>query len=331
MAGLVGLLWVLIPVLTMGQMNCAVYGCRPANVTFANNTCVMRETGKVMLQPCNEHSANSFCDVNSGKCVPPTVTKLQSYPGEPCNTQSDCAYGQCTNSVCVGTGLGLRCSKNEECAPGLYCSSSSVCTAQLAVGSSCTTDYQCVSYAGCVNRNCTAYYSLPVNSTVPDCGSNSLSNFCESMACAKSGWLGTTGTCVSVKKSAHPMPQPCTSNANCTATDNTPGTCSCGYNSRGIAYCQPNLGDSQGLWLIQAYRNAVSRSNGACNTVRRLSQYCWMAINEWENVKTQYWNFYYLPLLQGNDRCVSETFNQAYWTDLATYVTAGTALLVAFS
>lgn len=329
MVRLLSLALVLLPCLSLGQLTCLPYQCKPASVQFPNNTCVVTDSGRVLLSPCDPNSGNSFCNVNTGKCVPPVKAPLQSYPGEPCNIQSDCQIGQCSNGICQGLGLSAKCSSSGQCAPGLFCASTGLCSQQHSVGSACSSDFDCVSYAGCVNNNCTEYYSLAVNSTVPDCSSTGLSNFCQKMTCLRTTWLGSSGKCVQPKTSYHAAPQQCTSNLNCTATDgvsNYTGTCACGYNEIGAAYCQPNLGDIQGMWLTQAYRNAVKRSAGKCNTARRLNQYCWEATGEWENVNTQYWNFYYLPLIQGNDKCVSQTFTRAYWSAAAAVLQVGVAL-----
>lgn len=325
-------LWTLVLGLSAAQMTCQTYQCRPSGVQMANNTCAVTDQGNVYIQPCSSESPNSYCNVATGKCTSPPTTTLQSYPGEPCAKQSDCAVGTCTQGTCVGLSLGTRCSNSNQCAPGLFCSSG-LCSLQRAIGSSCSTDYDCVSSAGCVNSNCTAYYSLPVNSTVPDCSPTGTSNFCAKIACQRSGWIGTTGKCIAVPKNLQPNPTKCTSNLNCTSTDgvhNYTGTCTCGYNSAGDGYCQPVLGDSQGLWLVQAYKSAVARSNGLCNTARRMAQACWQVIGEWDNVKTQYWGFYYLPLIQGNDRCVEQTFTRTYWSDSAGRVTLAWIAIAAY-
>ena len=323
----------LLLTISAAQLSCPSYQCKPPGVQMANNTCTVTSSGNVFVQPCDSNSGNSFCNVNTGKCTAPPSSPVQSYPGEPCTVQSNCVIGTCTQGVCVGLPIGTHCTNSNQCSPGLYCATTGQCSLQKPVGSTCGSDFDCVSYAGCVSNNCTAYYSLAVNSTVPDCSTTGTSNFCAKIACQRTSWIGSVGICLNPPKSYNFNPNRCSSNLNCTSTDgvhNYTGVCSCGYNADGQGYCQPVLGDTQGLWLIQAYKNAVRKSNGLCNTARRMAQGCWQAIGSWENVKTQYWGFYYLPLIQGNDRCVAETFTQVYWSDAGVRLTLGLLLLAGY-
>jgi hypothetical protein len=83
--------------------------------------------------PCAE---GLYCD--QGRCTPLVAL------GEPCSESHTCADGICLG-VCVRPGLeGDSCENHRYCHRGYLCSGG-VCTEGLAVGESCSLDWECAS------------------------------------------------------------------------------------------------------------------------------------------------------------------------------------------
>jgi len=103
----------------------------------------------------------------SGKhaCVP--VPQGQNVDGEACNNNTKCFSGNCNNGVCKGIDIGAQCDASSECTIGYYCTGTnrsldnSTCQKQLAAASNCSSRWDCVNNADCVNEVCTPLYSLP--------------------------------------------------------------------------------------------------------------------------------------------------------------------------
>ena len=149
---------------------CNIYSCKPPGVILSNTTCIYPSLlySSYYLSPCP--SSLPYCnpDLTSTKnttcqLAPPPVV-YSSYPGEPCNTTTDCLSGTCTSGVCFGSNVGQVCKSHLNCNPGLRCSNN-ICSSLLNIGASgCSSDYDCVPKAGC-NKNsttgvCIAYFTI---------------------------------------------------------------------------------------------------------------------------------------------------------------------------
>ena len=158
-------MWYLLPLLTSALeldygLSCPVINCLNATATV-NHACKTElDSGTIDLTPCSipfycpisESVKNSTCDYWPSY-------KQDSYPGEPCNTDSQCQYGYCRDgNICVGKRFNQTCTMDDECDPGLYCADTGkTCLNLINPGSSetCTNDYQCSNLAGCHNGRCT--------------------------------------------------------------------------------------------------------------------------------------------------------------------------------
>lgn len=235
-----------------------------------------------------------------------------TYPGDPCNVNTDCLSGTCTMGYCVGTPQGQGCQQDSDCNPGNYCDATNTkqCAALLAAGDACDQDVMCGMNMGCNNKVCTVYFSVADNGSVTDCGNNgyplfpiagsagiSYSVFCQSGVCNSDG-----KTCSATLISTGQIPVSCTAQqANCNTKSSTgvTGTTNCmqGKNNAGSMYCAAEQGDAPYLnfmsWFTETYLTLVATNGAVCSTLHRhLETVCLKMlggqylINQW----TMYYN-----------------------------------------
>jgi len=46
---------------------------------------------------------------------------MKSFPGGPCQNDTNCISGACENQICTGKGIGESCKSETECLPGYSC------------------------------------------------------------------------------------------------------------------------------------------------------------------------------------------------------------------
>ncbi|CAG9329523.1 unnamed protein product [Blepharisma stoltei] len=304
-------------------LTCGVYQCAPTSIVITDGNCgKIFENKFYYLQVCPSSSTLSYCNTTSLTCVAtPAAAALQSYPGEPCVSQSDCIYGTCTASVCAGAKLNEKCTIHEQCNPGLRCYGGS-CVVQLAIGSAgCRDEQDCVNYSGCnmtyssQNGTCIQYASLSDNLVVTDCA-NGLSEMCASGYCSHFGsWYSTLGICKSAPMTVGTVPVACTADTDCLGTDGTNlvlSKCQCGYNNLGQSYCAPFIGDSSGINLISSWITALKNSTG-CNTSRRSTNQCLKLTGHYSQIQSAIYGFNYYPQIINNDACVKAIYTATYW------------------
>mmetsp|Transcript_4832 Transcript_4832/g.9029 ORF Transcript_4832/g.9029 Transcript_4832/m.9029 type:complete len:363 (+) Transcript_4832:302-1390(+) len=314
---------------------CPSYSCGNKNA-FSDGQCVIANTtsNTLMIQPCKGNLACNTTDaVDNFYCVAPAPVIAANntlYPGEHCSYAYQCKNNyNCTNGYCSGVALDGDCLDSEECAPGLRCNpDSATCTATLNIGESgCYNEFDCMNGAGC-NKNasastgtCVAYYSLNINANVSNCNDDTkTSSLCSTGSCEVYSALGTEGYCISAIKSPS-LQKTCTLDSDCygvsgniTAT----GTCSCGYNVNGNAYCDLFPGDSEYTkyisLLVKYFHNA--KVNSVCNVMARLNDDCIqqaLSVDEYYFLKQYEYASQYYPEIQYNDACVKATYNSYYW------------------
>lgn len=318
-------MWFLLPLLCGAleieeidaTLNCSALSCNSATASLGQPCQIVNlETGSTELTPC---ASPYYCDTTvknvNVTCDYWPSYKLSSFPGEPCNTDSQCQYGYCGDgNICVGKSYNQTCSVNGECNPGFYCGGDySTCLNQLAPGSrtSCKHDYECSNLSGCYNGRCTLYGTLQ-NQALINCPKASHNPLCSSGYCAN-------GSCEGNITSAE-LPQTCNADIACHSKEGSvAGTCECGYNSDATAYCTlfPEDPDFREMnTMLKKWYNSTLITN--CNTSRRFANQC-IAFN-WVDYVDQPKYFYYTSRvqnwakIQNNTACIKDTYNKDYWT-----------------
>ena len=163
---------------------------------------------------------------------------------------------------------------------------------------------------------------MGIGQTISNCDQHyEISDLCESGWCLKHGFLRTHGTCTTAPMSNHVSPHICTADSDCVGSSTSAtyeGSCECGYNPYGNAYCTEFPGDPAGLSFLNAMQFFVASGELArCNTNRRWSGECWSITNSeaYKNMQAalDYFNYYYLYV--ENDDCIKTTFTRKYWED----------------
>ena len=328
-------LLVALAVIAAAGQDCASYSCKTASINFADDTCLHSPNN-----PSSSHFYARYCQ--GGLCMQTTAqnftcqfvneTVTEVLPGERCdNYKYVCGYANQTCSVsrqCEGFSFNETCVTNEDCNPGLRCTDSGSdglrCMHLLSDGdSSCHSDFDCQLDSGCnlETHECMKYFSVGEGQSIDPqlCNLNShTSMFCENGYCD----LGSDGNtyCIDLVKSKHAAPNECsfsTADSDCSgesAFSETPlySTCSCGYGTKGKAYCSPFFGDEVGsIYLARMKEWIASPENQLhCNTVSRSSTKC--MLDWWDPEKAgelvYYSNQFSLyPFLQDLDECVKTT------------------------
>jgi hypothetical protein len=301
---------------SLSQSQCWSYQCGSIK-----STCLFpsASTYTYTVSPCSELS-RPYCSpmnlVTNTTCsqVSQSRLELDGYPGEACNSDSDCVYGKCLSRYCYGKVLYENCKSHLECNPGLRCSNN-ICTTLLKTGKGCTTDFDCVSTAGCNNKVCTEYYSLAVNSIVSDCLSGDQSSmFCESGSCAYSKSL-KSNICIEGFISKN-VPSMCKTSNDCVGISKSGYTvnknCECGMNWNGTKYCAANYGDEVAINFRNQFKKFMKSGLFArCNTQRRFDKDCLdISYNTYayEDLIKSYYLYTNLPQLSNISNCVKTVF-----------------------
>lgn len=302
-------------ILGLSAMQCHPMMCNDGHITMPANTCTYLNNNILYLQPCKDKN-KPFCDSGSdiSYCTAnPVFPNELSYPGEPCDNEIRCKYGDCLEGYCQSQDYKQVCSLNEECNPGLYCKNGK-CANQLSLGATgCVNDYECVNWGACIDGVCIKYFSLLPNATTTRCYSQ-FSELCQGGMC----WQGY---CIEAVQSYKSLPVSCNSYMDCTSSVSDDrvfySDCMCGMNPQGTSYCTMFPGDPTYAHFISVLANWInSEMSDRCNTMRRLSTHCiskfWDKPNS-DELFLYYYRTYYYPFLQSNDHCTREIFTDYYW------------------
>ena len=300
---------------------CLKYAC--GNWTNTG-TCLQTNSTNVLIQPC---LAPLVCNTTTGLCATnPVPPASPGWPGEACSASNPCAYGNCTSrGICQGAAVGAVCAQHDQCDTGLMCNSTGVCAPLLPGGTAgCRSTFDC-DYSSVCNKTftestgtCVIRGSVNLGQTVTDCN-NSFSLMCGSNACKASNAQQFIGSCSPAIQSAYNMPVGCGQNADCVGTDGTNyyvGSCQCGMNPTGSAYCAPFWNDIPGITLRNTMQLVYGHSD-RCNTVRRYTNACFTATGNLNRMMVASFGFNYYPQLQGNDKCIKAVFTATYWLNSA--------------
>ena len=250
---------------------CASYECKPDDVEFQKNQCLMFNStlSTYYIEPCGD---GKYCQPTSGTepvfCTdPPHPTNVTRYPGEKCNTTTmKCINGDsmCHDGDCTGKKAMASCSEHWECSVGYYCDGT--CKPQIQIDyQGCRDDYYCVNNAGCnvtlpqmaleEEGTCIKYMSIQPhqhNVSIGYCNDQSYSNLCSSLLCSSFNTTGALAYCADPVRTKDYVPLPCMDDTPCVAeTDmwfktvgwTAQSTCECGYNPSGAKYCNLFPGD----------------------------------------------------------------------------------------
>jgi hypothetical protein len=287
-------MWVLFILLTaVESQTCPTYSCHAGGRNISPECGYADSNGNVILQAC-DYTNSSYCDTsgtitNGYYCSSVrSYVKPLAYPGEPCAINSDCLSGSCVSKVCQGLKPGSFCTSHSDCTVGTYCGPAFTCVFQLPFGSPCASDYECRNNLAC-NRTlfaeglCVNYFSLPNGSPVGLCidlVTESVSNLCQSGSCTLlNPGFDSVGICSGPYYiQSLNFPQTCTQNSDCVGfngVNKTTGSCSCGMDMYGNAYCDAFNGDPPALtvtslWLIHTLSSSIFN----CHTLRRFDIFC---------------------------------------------------------
>ena len=325
---------VFIPIAVLSQ-TCPTYNCHEGGFSIAPTCAQVASSGNIQLQICDDPSF-PFCNTlgtitkNFTCADSPPYTPSLAYPGEFCLSNSDCITNLCQSNSCVGQRPGGGCTSNSDCGIGLYCNSAFFCSAQLNQYQTCNSDYECLNNLGC-NRTifepglCVPYYIIPNGSPVGMCIdllTESVSNLCSSGSCTLlNPGFDSVGICSPAYISATlEYPQQCQTDFDCLGTNGIStsiGSCSCGLDKDGHAYCDAFAGDPpsstvQLIVQLHVSNNAIFN----CHTQRRFDDYCLTQNLNPSTIQRYYKNRALATdtaRYQGNDYCAQTIFNSQFF------------------
>ena len=238
--------------------------------------CLDRENDATIVYTCEDgYYCPPLYHLPSVHCQPSPPVLPQSYPGEPCLTNSSCISTTCAQGVCTGSGHMQPCMSHTDCDTGLFCSPFRHCMKQMSQRApiNCRDEYDCQNSFTCRGGRCIPYFSLLERDLVYECYNN------QSLAC-NSG-LCYNHRCLKAVRSDGELPVRCGGKGGCRASWYSSeehefgfeGECECAWDEDGSSICTLFPGDPP----YQAYLQQLSyflERNLQCHTLRRMSSYC---------------------------------------------------------
>lgn len=294
------------------KISCAPYACSRIPGSYCLGT------GSSEVVYASACPAGTYCSLE-GVCTG-MKQKYQdnaAYPGEYCDSETPCKYGNCNSGMCDGKKNGELCGDHGECEAGLRCHHT--CKPLFkAKQRGCLSDLDCTSDSGCNFGECTAYFSMKPKSPVEKC--ENLSNYmCASSMC-------DNGKCLAEQYSDK-YPKECLADSDCQSNGGYFVGCICGLNSEAKSYCLPFPGDSIGREYFTLLKQWVdSRSVLKCNTSRRFAVHCMKSYwNQCKLIEYIYraYRYQFFPTLIDNPVCVEQSLTQDYWEIREIYKRSG--------
>jgi hypothetical protein len=235
------------------------------------NVCWAENNSTVTLNPC---STGFHCPIDSADtkktCVQDVTTKVKLYPGSNCTTGDDCFSANCdaTSKLCVGVKAGEVCQDHGDCAFGQACYitvNNKTCQAFKGDGAACDSSYECPRTHGCLNSNCTAYFSSKEGVNVTEEASFPHLSFCSS---GKS----VEGVCHTLDLQT----PKCTDTNTCGykledgTTKNIDANCACGFNKDTEKYCKQGTTSQVSKDAFDSIKQFLTLPN--CHTLERNEQ-----------------------------------------------------------
>ena len=285
-----GLVLMIFDFVEAQQVNCPAYVCG----NLPNLECVQfkPELFSYVIHKCISED-NPYCPALIGENAICTVQPLPAvesfYPGEKCETDSDCLSMNCKKNKCEGLGEGKICKSqitpNSQCNPGLYCNFSKypspICTKLLKEHEPCSDDFQCIYGTSCfLSLTCQKLSSFKPGIEIPisSCQNNE-NKFCESQQCAI--FSNNSAFCVEYLENPQTLPKPCLSINDCISRTskiadlNIFSNCTCGANPSGQSYCELFNGDGYKKKFLSKMKNWITSNEiSKCNIDRVLNTKC---------------------------------------------------------
>lgn len=288
--------------------------------SLSDGTCYIynRADDKIRIKECESGEVCSVnqmystlplnLSTNNAKCVDQYYISDLKVAGESCKDDSQCKSNECHNSICTGEKAGNRCTDSGDCDTGLFCKgdSNKFCNRQIEEGEECEVSDECVNSASCFNGYCTRYFSLQNGSQYEDSNDSPSPLLCES------GYLDSSVTCSDPPHNHRDANEPCESSSDCKLkfknSDDTSGTCSCGLNSDGNAFCRAVQGDDEFKDFKSALLDLI-KINRNCHTSINFSERCPELSDspEISDFNRAYYTYLYRHLIVGQPDCATNT------------------------
>lgn len=320
------LLWILQ--LALAEEICQTYSCVYGNLK--SQQCSYYSDGGYYIKPC-EDPYYSVCQLDYSSHKNTTCEAVEGQDpsidvGQRCNKNSECnnyANTGCKEGVCKGIPISdysETCKSSHYCQPGSYCKNNN-CVALIESGKyGCITDFDCQNSDSCDGGFCAPYQSIPPGGSVKSCfyGEN---NACEYLKCYTDYFGESFCSGKDYRSKSSPIicetDEDCVSNANEYSGKTSNAKCRCGYNAKGLKYCDLVTGDDYYAKYLTALKE-WRQSEGIlkCNTMNRNSDIC--AKDWWDYEKTIKLLYYkktveLFPEIQESDYCVEETLLKEYF------------------
>lgn len=283
---------------SLGDSQC--FASSPTNLSIQVRSCPPNTK-------CAINQMNSVLPYDLSKarydCVSLDWLPSKKLPGELCVENEECLGRQCVGGECKGIAQGGECTTHDQCDVGLICSAgTSLCAPQKPEGATCASDVECTNDSLCYNGNCALVMSLEDGSVFTGWISPNAVFLCQS------GYI-IHGKCSPAPMNKNPPDFPCISDFDCSliAPDNTSvtGNCYCGFNSRGLSYCQAKAGDNE-FRPFQKGLLAIRNQTNKCHYSISLSSRCpaLAAHPQYDSFINAYYLYYYRHATIAIEDCV---------------------------
>ena len=153
------------------KYKCPYYPLKPSN--DGNPPCIQHKSGfnEIFLMPCQDSykhcniimKMNNLQNSTCSSFFDTLVSEPKKIPGTSCFHNEECHSHYCKEGTCKGASIGESCLKNFECDIGLICQPDNYCGIVQEEGQICDESLICASYLICINKICTYYGTLSLN------------------------------------------------------------------------------------------------------------------------------------------------------------------------
>jgi hypothetical protein len=263
-------------------------------------------------------------DYGEQSCVGEDYVPDLKVDGESCQSNLECKSNLCSRGNCLGLPKGSACEGIEDCAAGLTCKQDAFgnqfCSEVSQTGESCSSEDECTNDSTCYLGICGKYFSISKGTYI---GSGSSALLCET------GYI-EYGFCLTAPQNKQKADAECSSRSDCLLDSGAQGTCVCGFNTHGRAYCGAVAGDAEFLDFKDSLLSLI-QINQDCHGSISYSERC-PSLTKTDQIaeflKT-YYLYLYRPLVIGAPACVLNDllpFGQGYEANSSASSTGSSAL-----